>query len=86
MKGKKIWIAFKKLIITLKPIKYVTLKMKYNQLENKYNALLEAEKNKCFETILSQINVPEQIQKKDRRVKQLEKQVKVLKEIIKEEK
>lgn len=67
----------------LKPVKYITLLRNYNKLEVEYNALLESVKDECFKAIYSQINVPEQIKKKDRRIKQLEKQNKVLREAIK---
>lgn len=73
----------KKFFINLKPIKYITLKQKYNKLETEYIALKEAVEEECFQAIYSQINIPEQIKKKDRRIKQLENQNKTLKEIIK---
>ena len=76
----------KKWFNNLKPIKYVTLKQKYNKLDNEYNLLLEAVKEECFEAIYSQINIPEQIQKKDREIKRLKNQVKILKEVIKDAK
>jgi hypothetical protein len=79
--------AIKKWWLNIKPIKYITLKQKYNQLDTKYQALLEAEKNKCFdailEIVLTQINIPEMIKKRDRRIKKLEKEKETLKETIK---
>lgn len=79
--------AIKKWWLNIKPIKYITLKQKYNQLDTKYQTLLEAEKNKCFdailEIVLTQTNIPEMIKKRDRRIKQLEKQNKLFKETIK---
>lgn len=73
----------KKFLKKLKPIKYITLLNNYNKLESDYNLLRDAIKEECFQVIYAQINVPEQIQKKDRRIKQLEKQNKLLKETIK---
>lgn len=67
----------------LKPVKYITLLRNYNKLETEYNTLLESVKEECFKAVYSQINIPEQIQKKDRRIKQLEKQNKTLREAIK---
>lgn len=75
--------AIKKWWLNIKPIKYITLKQKYNQLDTKYQALLEAVKEECFEAIYSQINIPEQIQRKDKEIKRLKNQVKTLKDTIK---
>lgn len=75
----------KEFLKKLKPMKYITLLKNYNKLSIEYETLLNAEKNKCFESLLSQINIPEQIRKRDRRIKQLENQNKVLKEMLKNE-
>lgn len=75
--------TIKKWWLSIKPIKYIALKQKYNQLDTKYQALLEAVKEECFEAIYSQINIPEQIQRKDKEIKRLKNQVKTLKETIK---
>lgn len=72
----------KRFLKNLKPVKYITLLRNYNKLETEYDALLEAVKEDCFQAIYSQINIPEQIQKKDRRIKQLEKKVKTLTDAI----
>jgi len=70
-------------IKNLKPIRYCALLLKYNNLEIDYEILKNAVSKNLFKEIISQITTPEEIQKRDRRIKQLEKQNKILKETIK---
>lgn len=70
-----VWVYIKKWFIKLKPIKYISLLRKYNQLSTRYNALLDAVKDKCFEEVYSRITIPEQLQRKDRRIRQLERKL-----------
>lgn len=67
----------------IKIVKYITLLQKYNKLENDYNVLKEAIEEKCFDVIFAQVNIPEQVQKKDRTIKRLKKQNEALKKELK---